>query len=220
MIFSILLHFLILFSGLCCANVEKAIFMPEEASVINYNGEFSLSPEAPVVSISLDTAFITSEQPKGLTHWGVLKGLNVGQRYEIRVCWAATSPGDFYFNLYTPKQIVSVPNHPQQNLISETDHHSNVDPTTADLVLELSAVASYFSTNKTRMASADPVHVQLILDPFLFNILPQSLLPTVIYLVIVGLVAILLSGVIYNKLESIANGTETEAARKAAKKLQ
>jgi hypothetical protein len=178
MLYSTLFRAVLLFSGLCYGNVEKTIFLPKETSSISYNGEFTLSPESPVISISLNTAFVSADQPKGLQHWGLLKGLEVGRRYEVRVCWAATvtgplshshttqltlpqSPADFNFNLYTPKEIVSVPNHPTHNLISETVHTSNVDPTKADLILELSVVASYFTSNKTRMATPDPVHVQL-----------------------------------------------------------
>ena len=43
-----------------------------------------------------------------------------------------------------------------------------------------------------------------VLDPFLFNILPTSLLPTGVYLIILAVFAWYLSGVIWRGLDQIA----------------
>lgn len=57
------------------------------------------------------------------------------------------------------------------------------------LFLRLSAAAEYFTTNRTLMQHPEPVLVDLILDPFLFNALPRSLVPTVAYIVLVAGIA-------------------------------
>ena len=49
-----------------------------------------------------------------------------------------------------------------------------------------------------------PVDVDIILDPFLLNILPQSLGPTAIYIAIVAIGAWFLSGAVFRWLLSIA----------------
>lgn len=61
------------------------------------------------------------------------------------------------------------------------------------LFLRVSASADYFTDNDTLMAKVEPVSVDLILDPFLFNALPRSLMPTVAYIVLVALSAWFLS---------------------------
>lgn len=54
------------------------------------------------------------------------------------------------------------------------------------LFLRIVSAADYFSLNKTLMSSVEPVRVDIILDPFLFNVLPRSLLPIVGYIVVVA----------------------------------
>lgn len=39
------------------------------------------------------------------------------------------------------------------------------------------------------MSNVPPVYVDIILDPFIFNVLPQSLVPTVGYIVVVAIVS-------------------------------
>lgn len=58
---------------------------------------------------------------------------------------------------------------------------------TSSLLLRISAAADYFTTNATLMAQPQTVHVDLILDPFLANVLPRSLVSTVCYILAVAL---------------------------------
>jgi len=55
------------------------------------------------------------------------------------------------------------------------------------LLLQILAAADYYTTNRTLMDHVPPVFVDIILDPFLLNVLPQSLVPTGIYLLIVAI---------------------------------
>lgn len=43
--------------------------------------------------------------------------------------------------------------------------------------------------DKTLMSEVPPVFVDIILDPFILNILPRSLLPTVGYVIVVAVVS-------------------------------
>lgn len=55
------------------------------------------------------------------------------------------------------------------------------------LFLQILAAADYYTMNKTLMRDVPPVYVDIILDPFVFNILPRSLVPTVGYIVVVAI---------------------------------
>lgn len=56
------------------------------------------------------------------------------------------------------------------------------------LLLRVQAAADYFTDNRALMENPPPVLVDLILDPYLYNVVPQSLLPTIGYLILLGIV--------------------------------
>lgn len=60
---------------------------------------------------------------------------------------------------------------------------------TSLLLLQIYAAADYFSLDDTLMEIVPPVLVDIILDPYIMNILPQSLVPTIFYITIVAVVA-------------------------------
>lgn len=59
---------------------------------------------------------------------------------------------------------------------------------TSMLLLQILAAADYYTDNQTLMSNVAPVHVDIILDPFIMNVLPQSLAPTVGYVLFVAAV--------------------------------
>ena len=65
---------------------------------------------------------------------------------------------------------------------------------TSFLFLQIFAAADYYTLNKTLMENVPPVHADVILDPYLLNIFPKSLLPTGVYLVIIAVAGWFLSG--------------------------
>jgi hypothetical protein len=65
---------------------------------------------------------------------------------------------------------------------------------TTFLFLQIFAAADYYSLNRSLMNVVPPIHVDIILDPYLFNIFPKSLGPTAIYIVIIAIVGWFLSG--------------------------
>ncbi len=54
------------------------------------------------------------------------------------------------------------------------------------LLLRILVAADYYTTNKALMSNVPPVYVDVILDPFIFDILPQSLVPTVGYIIVIA----------------------------------
>lgn len=60
------------------------------------------------------------------------------------------------------------------------DHLSSV------LLLRIDAAADYFTTDRELMRNPEPVLADVILDPFVLNVLPRTLLPTVGYVVLVA----------------------------------
>lgn len=64
------------------------------------------------------------------------------------------------------------------------------------------------------MSNPPPVLVDLILDPFLFNVLPRSLLPTVGYILVVAAVSFIAARFIMSYLSAVASSTENDTKKK------
>jgi hypothetical protein len=76
---------------------------------------------------------------------------------------------------------------------------------TSILFLQIFAAAEYFSLNKTLMSDVPPVLVDIILDPYLLNVFPKSLVPTAGYLTALAILGWVLSGVIWRILSQVAD---------------
>ncbi|KAI9781663.1 MAG: hypothetical protein M1835_004259 [Candelina submexicana] len=70
--------------------------------------------------------------------------------------------------------------------------------------------------NQTLMKNVPPVDVDIILDPYLLNIFPKSLVPTAGYIAILAIVSWFVSGWIWERLRKIAIA-EPEPDSSAAK---
>jgi hypothetical protein len=83
---------------LVAANVEKTIFLgPEPVTIPTQKPTLSdlrldtLTPdEAWSLRTYIPAQFATDSKPQGEAYWAILDSLVPGQRYEVRVCWAAT----------------------------------------------------------------------------------------------------------------------------------
>lgn len=64
------------------------------------------------------------------------------------------------------------------------------------------------------MKDPPPVLVDLILDPYLYNVLPQSLVPTVGYIVFISIVSWFVARWVSNSLVSVASSGENDQAKK------
>ncbi|KAM0464427.1 hypothetical protein ACHAPV_002987 [Trichoderma viride] len=175
----------------------------------------------------------TEQEEQGYPSWLLLDNLTPGQRYELRVCWSALQPTAFTLDTYTLSTIFSTPSllqsltqhattSTQQQVDEETETHqqkrSNHPLTAANgssvLLLRVLAAADYFSHHSSLMKDPPPVLVDLILDPYLYNVLPQSLVPTVGYIVFISIVSWFVARWASNSLVSVANSGGNDQAKK------
>lgn len=79
------------------------------------------------------------------------------------------------------------------------------------LLLRVVTAADYFTDDEKLMKHPEPVHVDLILDPFLYNVLPRSLAPTVMYIAALVPVAWIVARWVSGRMVSVARaGAETK----------
>ncbi|KAF3050648.1 hypothetical protein E8E11_006257 [Didymella keratinophila] len=209
------------------ANVEKTIFLgpgavtlPDIRPSLDDLHLQSLSSLNPILPTQLAVQFPSKAEPHGLASWYLLSDLEEGRRYEVRICWPATSPTDFWLDTYTITQVFDSP-----KLISSLAAYSEQlslygpfasvgKPNGGEqslLFLRVQAAASYYSTNRTLMDYPPPVDVDIILDPFLLNVLPRSLAPVGLYITGVAVAAWFVSGYIYRWLRSTVEDPAAKA---------
>ena len=88
------------------------------------------------------------------------------------------------------------------------------------LLLRISAAAEYYTLDQSLMENVPPVLVDIILDPYLLNVLPNSLLPTAGYIFLVAVVSWFFSGYFWQfflyvvNLPDLAEPRTTEAQGK------
>lgn len=101
-----------------------------------------------------------------------------------------------------------IPSEPQNVKSTEREAKASV------LFLRIIAAADYYTTNKTLMQDVPPVDVDIILDRFLLNVLPQSLLPTGAYLIILAIIAWFLANYIWHILSKVATSDAETVEKK------
>ena len=155
---------------LCGANTEKTIFLgPDYVNIPSLSPSFvdlnlhQLSPIKPSLRLELPRSFPNSSHSRGLQSWYVLNDLTPGQRYEVRICWLATEPTEFWLETYeinkvfeTPSLIASLSSFAE----SQTPSQQTSDPFAGEkssLFLQIHAAADYFTLNRTLMKEPPPV---------------------------------------------------------------
>ncbi|KAK4227629.1 hypothetical protein QBC38DRAFT_188011 [Podospora fimiseda] len=213
------------------ANVEKTIFLaPPQINIPLSHPtltDLNLPTLTPSSNSSLRTplaaSFPSPSSPEGSSTWLLLDSLTPSQRYELRICWAATQPTSFTLTPYTLDEVFDTPILIQSlNTYSLSLTPPPTPPATQKrerqssiLLIHIQSQASYFTSNKTLMSNPPPVTVDLILDPFLLNILPRSLLPTILYIIFIALTSLfILAPKIANWVQGIATTEDIQ------KKLQ
>lgn len=91
----------------------------------------------------------------------------------------------------------------------------NVDSTF--VFLQVFAAADYFTLNQTLMEVVPPVAVDIILDPYVFNVFPRSLVPTAGYLIAIAITAWFVSSWV---LRLFANPSKDTTTKTTARKAQ
>ena len=122
--------------------------------------------------------------------------------YELDHVWA------------TPELMVSLANYayahmPEPNFQAEAEDGSEKKPTQQErtasvLLLHIQAAADYYSHDQSLMKDPPPVLVDLILDPYVYNVLPRSLIPTVGYIIAVAAVTWFVARWITASLHNVA----------------
>lgn len=193
---------------LTTANVEKTIFVTREstkpvASLEHFMTHIEyLSPAQPVLKRTIDVSFPRQESSGTRAQWLLLDGLEAKRRYEVRICWSATQPTSFALKTLEPIEIRN-----STAFLSSLEDYSNSfdfhrvsklsDLSSPHLFLQISAWADYYSSSTKLMLEPAPVDVEIILDPFAFNLLPRTLISPSIYIVGVCLLAWLISGALW-----------------------
>lgn len=218
------------------ANTEKAIFnappvvnMPTQPPTLDSLGLDILTPDTSSLRTQVQAIFPDEGSPQGAATWFLLYNLTTSQRYEIRVCWAATQPTSFTLDTYelddvfdSPELITSLAVYSQTRQLApgdatgrkvtpiQLDRRGHEEIQASVLFLRILAAADYFSDDPTRMSLVEPVVVDLILDPYIFNVVPRSLAPTAAYITAVAGLAVFLS----RHVRSLIGGSPAVAAAK------
>lgn len=85
---------------------------------------------------------------------------------------------------------------------SSRSHPSDARDLSA-LFLHIQAAADYYTMNRTLMETVPPVFVDIILDPYLLNVLPRSLVPTVVYILLLAVAAWFIAGYVIQWLQDL-----------------
>jgi hypothetical protein len=232
---ALLLLLLAALATLATANTEKLIFLgpdpvtvPPAAPSLPELNLRSLTPAAPSLRANLSRVFpAPGQRGGGESAWLLLDDLAAGQRYEFRVCWAATEPTEFTLDVYelgtvwqTPELIQSLAAYSSSQTPDDKASGSNPvarsreERSASVLLLRVQAAADYFTHHAALMQNPPPVLVDLILDPYVLNVVPRSLLPTAGYLVIVAVLTWFVARWIAGQLQAVATAADEETDKK------
>ncbi|UNI20228.1 hypothetical protein JDV02_006333 [Purpureocillium takamizusanense] len=226
------------------ANVEKIIFdAPTPAntplakpSLADLNLH-ALTPDTLTLRTTLDRVFPVDKgnSSQGRSSWVLLDNLVEGQRYEFHVSWAANEPTLFALDSHeldtvwdTPELIQSLAEYAASRQPGNKSDAQEPAPHKASsnksgarkasvLLVHIRAAADYFVDDVELMKNPPPVLVDLVLDPFVFNLANQSLMPTVGYLIVVGVVTWFASRWIASRLQSVAGSSEDQTLKQTKK---
>jgi hypothetical protein len=104
-----------------------------------------------------------------------------------------------------------------QQSLSRSNPSADIQATDPEpiLFLQIYAAADYFTLNEALMTNVPPVHVDIILDPYILNVFPRSLVPTALHIVTVAIGAWYLSRLIWS---GVANTAHQESSPSQDKK--
>lgn len=113
----------------------------------------------------------------------------------------------------------------RQKLVARRANQVSGSPNPAEvrasvLFLRIFAAADYYTLNRDLMGNVPPVLVDIILDPYLLNVFPRSLLPTAGYTLMVAVASWFVSGYVWQLVLKLAtgSGSQVEQSEQAKKK--
>ena len=105
--------------------------------------------------------------------------------------------------------------------MNKRSHRLSMIPATESvLFLRIFAAADYFTLNTEMMKTVPQVTVDVILDPYLFNVLPRSLVPTLGWVAVVAAVGWVAGGWIAKSLRAIMDEAEKVDLRNRSDKIE
>lgn len=124
---------------------------------------------------------------------------------------------------YSAHRLANPDTNLQTNTFNHRDSYTNpaADPaptTDSVLFLRVRATADYFSKDEALMRDVPPVAVDVILDPFLWNVFPRSLVPTAGWVVVVAVVAGVVARWVVRELGRVIEDARVERAGEEQKK--
>lgn len=213
------------------ANSQKIIFsappasqVPESQSSLSALTLYTLTPDRRTLRIPLQRSPPPNEHfgkgpshsvPTGLDSWFLLDALRPDQRHELRVNWAATQPTEFEISGHTADEVFAMPNLlaelseyvdrqvPHPGLADRLHASSLGEGTASSLFVKVRCAADYYTVEGSLMEKPPPVLVDLILDPYAFNVVPESLLPVIGYITVLVIVAWLISQWVWRWLDQV-----------------
>ncbi|KAK4678422.1 hypothetical protein QC764_307504 [Podospora pseudoanserina] len=235
--FTLLLTTFSLFVSPISANTEKTIFIAPPAVdlpisdqtittiLTSLNRLTPLPTNQSTLRTLIPVSFPTTSHPTGTESWYLLHDLTPAQRYEVRICWAATQPTSFDLQTFPITEIPSLPSltsylNPLSPSSSPPKDLNNPPTRSSLLLLRLLAKADFYTTNQTLMSNPPPVAADLILDPFLLNLLPRSLAPTAGYIILVAITSWFLARGVSRALSSLIIDSNDCQFTKDEKKTQ
>ncbi|OAX84024.1 hypothetical protein ACJ72_01600 [Emergomyces africanus] len=93
---------------------------------------------------------------------------------------------------------------------------ANNQASTSALFLQVHAAAEYFTLDRGLMENVPPVHADIILDPYILNIFPKSLLPTALYILILAGVAWVISWIVWTGIEGVVGVARKKKSYRAS----
>ncbi|KAM0358988.1 hypothetical protein HYE67_008578 [Fusarium culmorum] len=221
---------------LVLANVEKVIFtapallpIPQQKPSLADLRLPVLAPDASEIRTNLSRVFPSTakDYASGAATWVLLDNLNPEQRYEFRVCWAAIQPTGFVLDVFeldtvweTPELIQSLAGYAFSRQDGGAELHEELpqpgekERKASLLLLQIKASADYFTNDEALMKDPPAVLVDLILDPYLFNIVPRSLVPTAGYIVVLAVVSWFIARSVASRLQAIAITADSSDKKK------
>ncbi|KAM0399665.1 hypothetical protein ACHAQC_002945 [Fusarium culmorum] len=221
---------------LVLANVEKVIFtapallpIPQQKPSLADLRLPVLAPDASEIRTNLSRVFPSTakDYASGAATWVLLDNLNPEQRYEFRVCWAAIQPTGFVLDVFeldtvweTPELIQSLAGYAFSRQYGGAELHEELpqpgekERKASLLLLQIKASADYFTNDEALMKDPPAVLVDLILDPYLFNIVPRSLVPTAGYIVVLAVVSWFIARSVASRLQAIAITADSSDKKK------
>ncbi|EEH17255.2 hypothetical protein PABG_07342 [Paracoccidioides brasiliensis Pb03] len=223
---------LLLLPSVVLANVEKVIFTALKPSpLLLHQSLFDdleierLSPHRPSVRTYLSAAFPSKEAPLGFESWFYLDSLKPGQRYEVRICYLATLNHLRHISYSNPPPNTSARKHDSDRheydksksqfftlppKLGRSARRSGTRSSTSSLFLQVHAAAEYFTLDKGLMEDVPLVHVDVILDPYVLNVFPKSLLPTAAYILILAVAGCAISWLVWAGVEGAVSLAKTK----------